>query len=160
LCHAAPEFLPLPRRREPWTLRQRFGDQRDGVAGCLREHHDRAAERLQQVHMVPHSRDLVLCGAFEQTRAVPAGDEGKLVALEYPFQLACLARKLAAELDADITGLARLCEADLERNVIAEPAHVIVGPADRIDAEADHDPLLYPMRLAGIRPRHTEIVQH
>ena len=46
-----------------------------------------------------------------------------------------LARKLAAELDAFEPGRPRLGQADIKRNQVAQPAHAVVGPADRIYAK-------------------------
>src|SRR5258707_13867866 len=55
-----------------------------------------------------------------------------------------LAGKLAAELDAGESRLARLGQADLERNVVAQPADIVVRPADRVDAEAHGHGALRP----------------
>jgi hypothetical protein len=108
------------------------------VAGGFREDHDAAAERLQQLEMSLHGGDLVLGGTLEQAGAVPAGDEGEIVAVEDFLQDLRLTRELAAELDSGVAGGASLGETGLEGDVVAQPAHVIVGPTDRVDAEADH----------------------
>src|SRR5262249_25206799 len=67
----------------------------------------------------------------------PAGDEVETVTGEDRGQLGGLPRELAAHLGAGKTGDARLAKAYLQRRVAAERWQVVVGPGDRIDAEAN-----------------------
>src|ERR1700741_2410418 len=85
-----------------------------------------------------HRLDFVLDRALEQPGAVPARDEIQAVLLEDRPQSLRVARKLAAELDAFVAGELRLREAGFERIVVAEPGQVVVGPGERVDADADH----------------------
>ena len=70
-------------------------------------------------------------------RAVPAGNKPQGVAIEERFQRLGIAREFAAHFDPGKSGLARLGEAGLERDVATELGHVVVRPRDRIDTEPD-----------------------
>ena len=74
---------------------------------------------------------------FVAAAVIPARDHLQPVALHDRLQLGRLARKLAAELGAGIAGLLGFAEADVERRVAAEFRHVVIGPGDRVDADAN-----------------------
>ena len=59
------------------------------------------------------------------------------MAREEGTQLSRGAWELAAELDAVVARGAGFLQAYLERCVVAELGHVVVGPADRIDSQPD-----------------------
>ena len=52
-------------------------------------------------------------------------------------KLFCVARELAAELDASVSRRASLPQANLEGRVGTQLGHVVAGPADRIDTQPD-----------------------
>jgi hypothetical protein len=85
-----------------------------------------------------HRLDLVLDRALEQPGAVPPRHEVELVILEDGPQHGGVAREFAAELHAFIAGLLRLVQTSLERIRLAELRQIVVGPGQRIDADAYH----------------------
>jgi hypothetical protein len=62
--------------------------------------------------------------------------------IEDGFELCGLAREFVAELHAFKARGLRLGKALLQRNMAAELDHVVIRPADRIGADADHSALL------------------
>ena len=98
--------------------------------------------RRDRIHL---GRDLL----FVAAAVIPARDHRQPVALHDRLQLGRLARELAAKLGAGIAGLLRLAEADLERRVAAEFRHVVIGPGDRVDANANLHGRLRPLDCRG-----------
>src|SRR5215510_13977944 len=93
-----------------------------------------------------HRGDLLLRAAASEGCVVPSGHEIQLVTLEDITQLRRPPWELPPELDARVTGLPRLPEAGVERDVVTERFQVVVGPADGVDADSNRHPSL---QLAG-----------
>ena len=118
-------------------LRQRFGAvAMDGIGGLGEDQHVRA-HRLQQIEMRPQRCHLGVGVALQQFSRIPAGDAGHAERLQRRLQRGGLARKLVAELHADEADLPGLGEACFQRGVAADLLQVVVGPADRVGADAN-----------------------
>src|SRR5579862_3950009 len=96
------------------------------------EHQHRAAECLEQLEVRTQVLELGARIPLEQLRRVPARDAGEPETRENRFQNEWIARKFVSELHSLESDLARLGEADLERGVAPELAHIIVRPDDGV----------------------------
>ena len=85
--------------------------------------------------MVPRGRELGVGAAPGEEGRIPAADEVKPVRVEDRLQRLGPARELVAQLHPlEAVGLG---EALFERDVTAQLRHVVVGPTDRVGADAD-----------------------
>src|SRR5690606_876213 len=73
----------------------------------------------------------------QQVAAVPAADAIELIRCERGPERRGFARKFAAEFDTLEADFLAILQDRLKRRVAAEFGHIVVGPRDRADAEAD-----------------------
>ena len=98
---------------------------------------DRAAHGEEEVELAPDALLLLLDRQLEEPAGEPARCQCEALLVQRLAHRAGLARELAALLHPGEAGLAGLGQAGLERDVAAELRQVVVGPADRRDAEPD-----------------------
>ena len=103
-----------------------FGDDDDIGAGAL-GHGDMRFRRLE---FIPRR-------ALEQFGRIPAADKGQAELGELVLQRCAIGRHLVAFLHADDARFFCLRETGLKRRVAADVLQVVVGPADRIRADAN-----------------------
>jgi hypothetical protein len=75
--------------------------------------------------------------ALEQFGRIPAADEGQAKLSKLVLERRAIGRQLVALLHADDACLFCLGEACLKRRVAADFLQVVIGPADRIGADAN-----------------------
>ena len=81
--------------------------------------------------------ELLARRALEQFGRIPAADEDQAELGELGLQRGAVVRHLVALLHALDAGLPGLGEAGLERRVAADLLQIVVGPADRVGADAN-----------------------
>src|SRR5438128_1737099 len=81
---------------------------------------------------------LLVCRPAQQLGRIPARDESEPEAFEHSGKRFRFTWKFVSKLDAGEPGFFCFRETDLKRCRTAKLTHVVIRPADRIRADADH----------------------
>jgi hypothetical protein len=136
IAHALAELFPVARAQARRALERHGPIVVHRVAG-LGEHEHGRAHRLQKVQVILKRSDLGFRALNKQISAIPAADDIDAERRNRRLQRIRFTWKLAAELyalKADFLGFA---QDGLQRRVAAKFRHVVIGPSDGADAEAN-----------------------